>query len=84
MESLTSLRPDVVQSLLECCKSIKAKRLFLYLAEATEQPWFSKIRVVKINLGKGKRLIEKGGVFNAKYQITVPKELGDTDEVPEL
>lgn len=84
MESLTSLRPDIVQSLLERCKSIKAKRLFLYLAETTEQPWFSKIRVAKINLGNGKRLIVKGGVFNSKYQITVPKELDDTDEVPEL
>lgn len=84
MESLTALRPDMVQSLLENCNSIKAKRLFLYLAEATEQPWFNKIRLAKINLGKGKRLIVKGGVFNSKYQITVPKELDDMNEVPEL
>lgn len=75
MESLTSLRPDVVQSLLERCKSIKAKRLFLFLAEITGQPWFSKLRLTKIDLGKGKRLIVKGGSFNAKYQITFPKEL---------
>lgn len=73
-----------MQSLLERCKSIKTKRLFLFLAEATEQPWFSKIRVAKIDLGKGKRLIVKGGVFNSKYQITVPKKLDNTDEVPEL
>jgi len=85
MESLTALRPDVVQSLLERCRSIKAKRLFLYLAERTEQQWFGKIRASRINLGKGKRLIAKGGVFNAKYQITVPKpEDGEKEGGPEL
>jgi len=85
MESLTTLRPDIAQSLLERCRSIKAKRLFLYLAEQTEQRWFGKIRTSRTNLGKGKRLIAKGGVFNAKYQITVPKpDEGEKEGGPEL
>ena len=33
MEGLNNLRPDQVQTLLERCRSVKVKRLFLYLAE---------------------------------------------------
>ena len=33
MEQLTTLRPNVVQSLLETTKHYKMKRLFLYMAE---------------------------------------------------
>jgi len=32
LEGLMSLRPDLVQELLESCRSVKAKRLFLYFA----------------------------------------------------
>ena len=31
MENLVTLRPDVVQSLLMACRSVKVKRLFLYM-----------------------------------------------------
>ena len=34
MEGLTTLRPSVLQPLLENCNSVKAKRLFLSLAES--------------------------------------------------
>jgi len=32
MENLVTLRPDVVQGLLAACRSVKVKRLFLYMA----------------------------------------------------
>lgn len=72
-EGLRNLRPSLVQSLLEACKSIKVKRLFLHLAEETNQPWFSELHVEKIELGKGKRVIGSGGHFDPKYNISVPK-----------
>jgi hypothetical protein len=34
-KGLTTLRPDVVQSLLEACTSVKVKRLFLWASEPT-------------------------------------------------
>ncbi len=34
MEGLTTLRPRLIQSLLEQCRSVKVKRLFTVLAEA--------------------------------------------------
>ncbi|MEX2604508.1 MAG: type IV toxin-antitoxin system AbiEi family antitoxin [Gracilimonas sp.] len=70
-EGLVSLRPNVLQSLLKSCNSIKVKRLFLYLAEKHNHPWFKRLDVSKIELGSGKRQIVKGGKLDKKYQITV-------------
>jgi len=75
IEGMNNLRPDQVQMLLEECRSIKVKRLFLYLAEKAGHDWFQYLDLEKVDLGKGKRSVIKGGVFVKKYQITVPKEL---------
>ncbi len=75
MEGLNNLRPDLVQSLLELCGSIKVKRLFLYLAEKADHKWFNYLRLDNIDMGKGNRSTVKKGVYIPKYQITVPKEL---------
>ena len=74
MEGLTTLRPNLVQSLLENCNSVKVKRLFLYLVEKNRHSWMQYIKPERINLGTGKRLIVKNGVYNKKYKITVPRE----------
>jgi len=72
MENLSTLRPAVVQGLLTECRSVKVKRLFLYMAEKQEHPWLSKLDISKIDRGKGKRMIVPNGRYDAKYQITVP------------
>jgi len=71
MEGLTTLRPSVVQSLLEKCHSLKVRRLFMYLAEKCNLPWVGKLDMSKVEFGKGKRMIVKDGRFDPKYQITV-------------
>ncbi len=73
LAGLTTLRPTVIQALLETCGSIKVKRLFMYLAEKSNHQWVRKINCSKINLGKGKRLIVPKGKLDPKYQITVPR-----------
>jgi len=75
MEGLNNLRPQNVQELLGKCNSVRVKRLFLYMADKANHSWFKYLQLDKIDLGKGKRSIAKNGVFNAKYLITVPKEL---------
>ena len=75
MEGFNNLRPAVVQELLEHCKSVKVKRLFLYMADKASHEWFNRIKVTKVDLGSGKRAIVKDGVYIPKYEITVPKEL---------
>ncbi len=75
MEGLATLRPDLAQRLLEQCRSVKAKRLFLYLAEQSNHSWFDKLEKAGINLGKGKRVVVKGGRLDTKYNITVPRSV---------
>lgn len=73
MEGLTTLRPRLVQTLLELCNSVKVKRLFMFLAEACNHSWAKKINLSKVGFGKGKRVIVPGGRFDPKYQIIVPE-----------
>ena len=75
MEMLTILLPPEVQELLEDCKSVKIKRLFLYMAEKAEHNWLQMLDTSNITLGTGKRSIARNGVYNPKYRITIPKEL---------
>jgi predicted nucleotidyltransferase len=73
MEGLTTLRPRLVQSLLEQCRSVKVKRLFMVLAEACNHAWVRKLDLSKVDFGKGKRMLIQGGQFNPKYNVTVPR-----------
>jgi len=79
MEGLTTLRPELVQELLENCRSHKVKRLFLWSAETADHAWFSRLDIARIDLGKGKRHLYRGGAFNRKYRITVPPQEGLPD-----
>lgn len=74
MESLTTLRVDLLQKLLETCSSVKVKRMFLYLSEKHNHSWLQDLDQTKIYLGSGKREIAKNGRLDKKYNITVPKE----------
>ncbi len=74
MEGLVSLRPKVVQNLLEKCGSVKSKRLFLALADQCRHPWMKDLRLSRIDLGAGKRVFQKGGHLHSKFQITLPAE----------
>lgn len=73
MEGLTTLRPRVVQTLLERCASIKVKRLFMVLGESCRHAWVKKLDLSKVDFGKGKRMLVRGGRFDSKYNITVPE-----------
>lgn len=75
VEGLSNLRPKLLQELLEKCSSVKVKRLFLLMASKAQHQWLAFLDLKKIDLGKGDRSIIKGGVYNAKFQISVPKEL---------
>lgn len=74
MEGLTTLRPELVQRLLEQCNSVKVKRLFLFMAEKHDHPWMKELKLENMNLGSGKRSIVQDGVLDKKYNITVPRE----------
>lgn len=74
-ESATSLRPKLVNVLLQQCTQIKAKRLFMWFAKRHNHAWVHELDVENLDLGSGKRVIVKGGALDKEYQITVPREM---------
>lgn len=77
MESMTTLRPKLVQTLLESCTSQKVKRLFLYMAEKAGHSWFMALKPDNINLGTSRFMITPTGKFINKYNMTISKELAE-------
>lgn len=75
IEGLRTLSPRRLQKLLEDCRSIKVKRLFLWFAHRHDFRWTTRLREDRIDLGKGKRMLMRGGKLDSKYLITVPKDL---------
>ena len=75
LEQLTSLRPELLQTMLENTDSQKVKRMFLYMAEKSGHYWFDALDLQKISLGTSKLQLVKGGCYIPKYKIIVPVEL---------
>jgi len=75
MQGLHNLSPRKLDALLKTCFSIKAKRLFLWLAERHQHAWLKHLTPDQYALGTGKRLLAKGGRLEPTWQITVPKEM---------
>ena len=73
MSGLTTLRPRVIQELLEKCASVKAKRLFMYLAGKHNHAWVNKVNCEKVDFGIGKRALCNNGHYDSQYKIVVPK-----------
>ena len=77
MQGLVNLSPRKLDALLKACKSVKAKRLFFWLAKRQNYPWFSKLNVEDYDLGSGKRVVAKGGKLDTDYLITVPSDMAE-------
>jgi len=73
MQGLVGLRPARVTRLLGACASVKAKRLFLALAERHQHAWLSRLEWSAFNWGSGKRRLFAGESLHPKYQISWPK-----------
>ncbi len=75
IEGLVNLSPRRLQKLLEDCKSVKVKRLFFFFADRHGHAWLKRIERERIDLGKGKRMLVRGGRLDPVYGITVPEDL---------
>ena len=75
MEGMANLRPQLLGRLLQECKSVKVKRLFLWYADRHKHSWLKHLDRSAIDLGRGKRQLVPAGRFDARYQITLPAEL---------
>jgi len=74
-EGLRNLSPRKLQPLLQACRSVKVRRLFLWFAERHRLPWLNSLERSAIDLGKGRRMLIKGGKLDRKFNITVPESL---------
>ena len=77
MEGMNDIRPNLVQELLVQCKSIRVKRLFLYMASKAKLPVLEYLDLNKVDLGTGDRSIVENGVYDPQYKISIPKELAN-------
>ncbi|MCQ2914015.1 MAG: type IV toxin-antitoxin system AbiEi family antitoxin [Alphaproteobacteria bacterium] len=71
LETLVTLRPKLLQNLLEQCASIKVKRLFLYLSSIANHEWYKKIDVSKFDLGTSVYKINNHGKYVKEFNIVV-------------
>jgi len=71
VEGLATLRPGLVQRLLIDCRSVKAKRLLMALAENAGHPWVKRVNTRQVDFGKGKRVVVPGGRLHPKYLVTL-------------
>jgi len=77
MEGLTTLRPKLVNQLLQLCSNIRVKRLFMFMAKYYNHAWVKQIREKTVELGRGKRVVVKKGKLNKEYLITIPESFHD-------
>ena len=77
MEGLTTLRPKLLQALLESCTSQKVKRLFLFMAEKANHSWYRFLDLEKVNLGTSRLMVTPTGKYIKKYNMTISKELAE-------
>jgi predicted transcriptional regulator of viral defense system len=82
VENLQMIRPDLMQHLLEECRHILVKRLFLCLADLSQLPVLNHLQVNKVTLGKGDRTVNPGGKYFSKYKLIVAYDgSGDEEEM---
>jgi hypothetical protein len=73
MELLTSLRSSLLQTLLESSNSIKSKRIFLSVAARLNFKWYGNLDLSRVQLGSGSREIGRGGEYDRKFRIILPR-----------
>ncbi len=71
---LSMLRPALVQTLLEHCTRVVAKRLFLHLASQSGHAWLKPLDLSRIDLGTGDRQVVVGGWLDPSWRVTVPRQ----------
>jgi len=81
-EAATNFRPELLHELLRACSQVKTKRLFMWFSDRHGHEWRKALKIDGINLGQGKRMLVKGGVFDPIYQITIPREMSFGSEQP--
>ena len=76
LEGAANLRPRLLQVLLEACGSIKAKRLFLWLARSVDHPWYRHVDISEVNWVQETSNCTRG-TLDTQFMITFQREAWD-------
>ena len=71
-QSMYDANPELLIELLNDCRKIKVRRLFLLLAERHNHSWMNLIDKRKFDLGTHSRQFIKHGRYHPEFKITVP------------
>ena len=74
-DGLRTLRPALLQRLVEASRSVKVRRLALWFADRHGQPWRQRLEPNRIDLGTGNRTLVPNGRLDPTYRITYPRGL---------
>lgn len=75
VEGLSNLSPRRLQTVLQACHSVKVRRLFFFFADRHRHAWRRHIDRDAVDLGRGKRMLVRGGRLDPTYLVTVPEDL---------
>lgn len=75
VEGMQSLSPRRLKKLLDDCYNVKVKRLFFFFADRHAPAWLKMIDRNAVDLGKGDRMVVRGGKFDPVHRITVPEDM---------
>ena len=70
-QGLTMLRPKLLMQLLQACRSVKVKRLFLVFTDHHRHAWREHLDFSRVRLGSGPRALVGGGKLHPTYRIAV-------------
>ena len=80
VENLQTIRPESMQAMLENCRHILIKRLFLCLADLCQLPVLEYLNLNKITLGSGERTIGSGKKYFSKYKLLLRNDVSNPEE----
>ncbi|MBB3659877.1 hypothetical protein FHX15_005145 [Rhizobium sp. BK650] len=79
LQGMTTLSPRVMETLLRKCTHVKVRRLFYWMADRQSYSWLKKLpqpeTLDDLGLGRGNRVLARGGKLDKKYMITVPEDM---------
>ncbi len=78
-EGQNTLRPELVQALLEECRIERVKRLFLYLAREQQLACFEHLNLKKVKLSANKITIGDGSLYVPDLRLYVPQYVFDEE-----
>ncbi len=80
VENLQTIRPESMQAMLENCRHILIKRLFLCLADLCQLPVLEYLNLNRITLGSGERTIGSGKKYFSKYKLLLRNDVSNPEE----